>query len=276
MQEAHEGFGEDVMARSCEIIDEGDHLIVVNRNPARRNALTPDFYAGVTEATAQAAREARIGAIVVTGEGGFFCAGGDLNFLRTARDMPHAARRARIEELEAVIRAIRACPRPVIAAVEGGAAGAGFSLALACDMIVAGRDARFTAAYVTAGLVPDGGLTAALTERLPPAMAAEICLLGQPVAAARLHALGVVNALTDEGGALAEAQNIARRLAAGPAEAQAAIKRLLIGATAALWDRQLTAEADSMAYALAAPEAAEGMAAFLGKRAPDFGTLRRG
>jgi len=264
------------MDSTCEIIDEGDHLVVVNRNPARRNALTSGFYAGLIEATALAVREARIGAVVVTGADGFFCAGGDLNFLLTAQGMSEADRRARIEELEGVVRALRDCPRPVIAAVEGGAAGAGFSLALACDMLVAAQDAQFTAAYVNAGLVPDGGLTAALIERLPPPLAAEICLLGRPVGAERLHALGVVNLLTPPGEALAAAQDIARRLAAGPAEAQTAIKRLLTGAAETLWTAQFAAEADAMTRALAAPEAAEGIAAFLGKRAPDFTTLRRG
>ncbi|WP_330449097.1 enoyl-CoA hydratase-related protein [Paracoccus marcusii] len=78
-----------------------------------------------------------------------------------------------------------------------GAAGAGLSLALACDMIVSARDARFTAAYVNAGLVPDGGLTAALTACLPPQMAASMALTGQPVGAERLHALGVIQELTE-------------------------------------------------------------------------------
>jgi enoyl-CoA hydratase/carnithine racemase len=276
MQEAEGSLGEDVMDTTCEIIDAGNHLVVVNRNPARRNALTPAFYAGLTDATARAGREARIGAVVVTGAEGFFCAGGDLNFLMTAQGMPLAARRARIEELAAVVRAIRGCPRPVIAAVEGGAAGAGFSLALACDMLVAAQGAQFTAAYVNAGLVPDGGLTAALVARLPPNLAAEICLLGRPIAAERLHALGAVNLLTEAGGALDAAQDIARRLAAGPAAAQTAIKRLLTGAADALWQGQLAAETDAMAEALAAPEAAEGIAAFLGKRAPAFAAMRRG
>lgn len=264
------------MNDNCEIRDEGRWLTVVNRNPGRRNALSEELYAALEAALARASAEPRLAAVIVTGADGFFCSGGDLNFLAAAASMSGDGRRARIDRLHGVIRAVRACPRPVIAAVEGGAAGAGASLALACDMIVAARDARFTAAYVSAGLVPDGGLTASLTAALPPQLAAEMCLTAAPVTAERLHALGAVNALTDPGGALAAAEALAQKLAAGPAAAQAAIKRLLTGARDRLYEGQLAAEREAMAAALGAPEAAEGIAAFLGKRAPDFARLRQG
>lgn len=262
-------------SETCRIEDAGDHLVVVNANPTRRNALTPGFQAGLAAALATAAAEPRIGAVIVTGAEGFFCSGGDLGFLVKAPGMDEAARLAQIEHLHDLVRAIHACPRPVIAAVEGGAAGAGLSLALACDLIVAARGASFAAAYVSAGLVPDAGLTGALTAALPPQLAAEICLLGRPVDAARLHAAGVVNLLTEAGSALAEAKGIAGRLGTGPAAAQAAIKALLVGARAALTAGQLAAEARAMSQALDTPEAAEGIAAFLGKRPPDFAALRR-
>lgn len=265
-----------MQAETCRIEDAGDHLIVINDNPSRRNALTPGFYAGLTAALASAAAEPRIGAVIITGAEGFFSSGGDLGLLINGQKMPQADRRAAIEDLHDVVRAILACPRPVIAAVEGGAAGAGMSIALACDLVVAARDARFTAAYVNAGLVPDAGLTGALVAALSPQLAAEICLLGRPVEAERLFSVGAVNQLSEPGQALAEAVAIARRLAQGPAEAQAAIKAVLVGARRALVDGQLAAEAEAMSRALAAPEAAEGIAAFLGKRAPDFAALRRG
>lgn len=263
------------MPQNCRIEDRGTHLVVTNDNPQRRNALTPGFYAGLRDALAQAAAEPRIAAVVVTGAEGFFCAGGDLTMLMTAQEMTHSRRRAAIEDLQSLIRAMLDCPRPVIAAVEGGAAGAGFSLALACDLVVAARDARFTASYVNAGLIPDGGLTGSLAAALPPALAAEICLLGRPVEAQRLFDLGAINALAEPGGALSAAEALAQRLAQGPAEAQAAIKGLLTGARAALMEAQLDAEVEPMAIALGAPEAGEGIAAFLGKRAPDFAGLRR-
>ena len=256
--------------------DHGDHLVVINNNPRRRNALTDSFQQGFTEALALAGRESRIGAVVLTGAEGFFCAGGDLSKLQRGPDLAFAERKRIIQDLQDLIRAMIACPRPVIAAVEGGAAGAGASIALACDLIVASREARFTAAYVNAGLVPDGGLTASLTALLPAPVAAEICLLGQPVTAERLHQLGAVNLLTDAGGALAAARELAARLATGPAASQASIKRLLTDARAAMVEGRLEAEAEAMAHALGAPEGVEGIRAFLEKRAPDFAGLRRG
>ena len=140
---------------------------------------------------------------------------------------------------------------------------------------MAARDARFTASYINAGLIPDGGLTGSLTAALPPALVAEICLLGRPVEAQRLLDLGAINAVAEPGEVLAAAEAMAHRLAQGPAEAQAGIKALLTGARAALMDAQLDAEVEPMAIALASAEAGEGIAAFLGKRAPDFAALRR-
>ena len=256
--------------------DHGDHLVVINNNPRRRNALTDSFQEGFREALALATRESRIGAVVLTGAEGFFCAGGDLSKLQRGPDLPFAERKRIIQDLQDLIRAMIACPRPVIAAVEGGAAGAGASIALACDLIVAARGAKFTAAYVNAGLVPDGGLTASLTALLPAPVAAEICLLGQPMPAERLHDLGAINALTDAGGTLAAAQAMAARLAKGPAASQASIKRLLTDARAGMVEGRLEAEAEAMAHALGAPEGAEGIRAFLEKRPPDFAALRRG
>lgn len=258
----------------CEISDLGDRLVVENRNAARRNALTPEFQEGLLHALTLASDEPRIGAVILMGEGDFFCAGGDLNHLLTAQSMDEGERRARIDALNDLIRAVVDCPRPVIAVIEGGAAGAGLSLALACDMVISARDARFTAAYVNAGLVPDGGLTAALAAGLPPQMAAHMALTALPVEAARLHALGLVTELTEPGEAIMAAMALADRLAAGPARAQAAIKRLLTGWRRTAFEAQLAAERDAMAEALASPEAAEGITAFLACRPPDFRALR--
>lgn len=259
----------------CEIRDLGDRLVVINTNTSRRNALSPDLYAGIRQALDTAAAQPRIGAVILTGAGGFFCAGGDLNVLRTARTLTDDGRRAPIEDLAQLIRDILDCPRPVIAAVDGAAAGAGFSLAFACDLIVAARDAVFSAAYVSAGLVPDGGLTASLVAALPPALAAELLLTGRPIDAERLFDLGAINALADPGQSLDVAMAMAEHLARGPAAAQASVKTLVSGARRALMDRQLAAEIPHMARALASAEGAEGISSFLGKRAPDFVSLRR-
>jgi len=249
--------------------DQGDRLVVVNRNVARRGALSPDLYDAITQAVEQAAQP-RVRAVILTAEGGFFCAGGDLNVLIDRRKMTEDERRAQIEKLHDRIRAIRACPVPVIAAVEGGAAGAGLSIALACDLIVAAEGAQFTAAYVKAGLVPDGGLTAALARSLPRPLAMEMCLLGRPVGADRMAALGAVNALTPPGQAEAAAHALADALARGPRGAQGAIRAMVAAAYDSAEAEQLNRERDAMARATGGDEAAEGIAAFLEKRKPDW------
>lgn len=250
--------------------DRGDRLVVVNMNPARRGALSADLYAAIGDAM-QRATEPRIRAVILTSGGGFFCAGGDLNLLIERRTLSEAERRDKIDDLHDLVRAIRACPVPVIAAVEGGAAGAGLSLALACDLIVAATGAKFTAAYVKAGLVPDAGLTASLARMLPRPLAMEMCLLARPVGAERMAALGAVNTVVPPGGADAAANVLADALALGPRDAQRVIRSLVAGAYDATEAAQLDAERDAMARAAGGPEAAEGIAAFLAKRPADFG-----
>ncbi|AAV94082.1 enoyl-CoA hydratase/isomerase family protein [Ruegeria pomeroyi] len=249
--------------------DRGDRLVVVNMNGARRGALSPDLYAAIAEAMEQAA-DPRIRAVILSSEGGFFCAGGDLNVLIERRQLSEAERREKVDLLHDLIRAIRACPVPVIAAVEGGAAGAGASLALACDLLVAAEDAKFTAAYVKAGLVPDAGLTSALARMLPRQLAMEMCLLARPVTAARMADLGVVNVLATPGEAETQAHALADALAQGPRGAQGVIRRLVAEAYEASEAQQLDAERDAMARAAGGDEAAEGIAAFLDKRKPRF------
>ena len=253
------------------IDDLGDRLVVVNCNAARRGALSPDLYAAIVQATDRAA-DPRIRALILTSEGGYFCAGGDLTVLISRRELNENERRARIEELHRLMRAIRACPVPVIAAVEGGAAGAGASLALACDLIVAAEDARFIAAYVKAGLVPDGGLTASLARLLPRPLAMEMCLLARPVEAKRMADLGAINAVVPAGEADAAAHALADALAQGPAEAQRVIRGLVSTAYETTEAAQLDAERDAMGRATGGAEAAEGIAAFLEKRKPVFPT----
>jgi 2-(1,2-epoxy-1,2-dihydrophenyl)acetyl-CoA isomerase len=255
---------------SARIEDAGDRLIVWNGNTDKRGALSPAFYDCIMEACARAS-ERRIRSIILTSEGPFFCAGGDLTVLIQRQSMPEDQRRAGIEGLHDVIRAMRACPVPIIAAVEGGAAGAGLSFALACDIIVAARGAKFVAAYVKAGLVPDGGLTAHLARALPRQLSMEMCLLAQPMLAERMEALGVVNALTETGGAIDAARGFADRFATGPRDAQGAIRSMVAAAYDATEAEQLDRERDAMGHATGAPEAAEGIAAFLEKRKASYG-----
>lgn len=254
---------------SARIEDAGDRVIVWNGNTEKRGALSPELYACIGDAM-KLAEEPRVRAVILTSEGPFFCAGGNLNTIIDRRKMPEAERREKVDDLHDLVRAIRACPVPVISAVEGGAAGAGLSLALACDLIVAAKDAKFTAAYVKAGLVPDGGLTSAMARLIPRPLAMEMCLLGRPVMAGRFADLGAVSRLAAPGKAMDEAMALADVIAEGPRQAQGVIRGLVAAAYETSEADQLDAERDAMAAASGREEAAEGIAAFLEKRAPSY------
>ena len=249
-------------------------LVLSNNNPAARNALSPAFYAAVTIALAEAAADASVGAVVLTGEGGHFCAGGDLRQLARRRELPVEQRREKLEGLHDLIRAVRDCPKPVIAAVEGAAAGAGLSLALACDMLVAAKNAVFSVAYVKVGLTPDGGATAFLAEFVSRQVLTELCLTGERISGERLHALGPVNRLSEPGQAQADAVALAAQVATGPDQAMALIKDLCRQAPRNTLEEQLELEAQYMVRSQESEESREGIGAFLEKRAADFTKLR--
>jgi len=253
---------------------EGAVLVLSNNNPGARNALTPGFYSGLTAALHEAACDATVGAVVLTGEGGHFCSGGDLRQLIHRRELPIAERRLKLEGLHNLVRALRDCPKPVIMAVEGAAAGAGLSLALAGDMLVAAKNAQFSVAYVKVGLTPDGGATAFLAEFVSRQVLTELCLTGERVSGERLHALGPVNRLADPGQALAQALALAAQVAVGPELAMARIKTLCRSAHANTLEEQLELEAQFMVQSQETEESREGMGAFLEKRPADFAPLR--
>jgi len=247
----------------------GAVLLLTISNPGARNALGPEIYGGAIAAFATPAPSVR--AIVLTGADGVFCGGGNLNRLQdTQKNKTPRHQAESIENLHKLTRAMRTCPRPVIAAVEGAAAGAGFSLALSCDMIVAAEDAKFVMAYVKIGVSPDGGGSYSLSTLLPRQLAFELLATGDAIGAPRLHSLGVVNQVVAPGQALGAALKLADRLAQGASVAQARIKRLIGSASEAHFSAHLDLERDNFAEALFEPEAREGIAAFLEKRKPDF------
>src|SRR6185437_427114 len=179
-----------------------------------------------------------------------------------------------IEQLHGWIEALRNCTKPVIAAVDGAAAGAGFSLALACDMIVAGSSAKFLMAYVKAGLTPDGGATWFLRQALPRQLATEILIEGKAIEAQRLFELGVVNRVVADNSALDAALAWADDLAELSPNAAAGIKSLIGEAETNSLSSQLLAEKRSFVNALHHPDAQEGISAFFDKRKPNFQCAR--
>ena len=249
---------------------QGRVLVATNNDPATRNSLSWDFYEGFREAVEAASVDAGIGAVVVTGAAGFFCSGGNVSGLQERAQADYPTRRSSVDKLHAMILAMRACPKPIIAAVDGGAAGAGASLAAACDLVVAARDAYFSVAYIKIGLTPDGGATAFLGTALPRQLMAEMVFTGDRIPVERLYTLGLVNRLTEPGQSLPTALEMAARLADGPAAALAVGKRLIDQARLNGLKEQLDHEADGIATALGGAEGREGIAAFLEKRKPDF------
>jgi len=245
-------------------------MVLTISNPELRNALGPEIYAAGVEALIAADSSPDVRSVVITGEGATFCAGGNLQRLLDNRQRPPEVQAQSIEGLHSWIEAIRTFPKPVIAAVEGAAAGAGFSLALACDFIVAAENAVFAMSYSTVALSPDGGATWSLAHALPRQAASELLMCGERVGAARLQQLGVVNRVTGPGHALDEALALAQRLNERAPNAIASIKELLAEAPGNTLNRQLAAERDHFVQNLHHPNAGEGIAAFLGKKAPRY------
>jgi enoyl-CoA hydratase/carnithine racemase len=248
-----------------------DVLVLTLSNPGFRNALHPDMYAAGVEVLSTAGHSAQVRAIVLRGADQFFCAGGNLNRLQANRQLDPSVQRESIELLGSWIEAIVACPKTIIASVEGAAAGAGLALALACDMVVAADNAKFTAAYVKTALSPDGGATWFASRLLPKNVAYEMMMLGDVLTATRLHQLGVINSLVSAGQADDTAIALASRIASGPQATLGRIKRLLSAAQQNDLATHLVQEREAFIDSLWSADCAEGIDAFLNKRAPQFG-----
>jgi enoyl-CoA hydratase/carnithine racemase len=249
---------------------EGATMVLTLSNPSQRNALGPEMYAAGIEAFNGAESSAEIRSVILVGEGRWFCAGGSLQRLQANRGLAPSVQAESIEALHAWIDTLHAFPKPVIAAVEGAAAGAGFSLALACDFVVSARDAVFAASYSNVALSPDGGLSWHLAQSLPRQIASEWLMLGERLDPARLHALGLVNELTDNGQALARALALAGRINARAPNSMASIKELLGEARGATLAAHLSQERDHFVRNLHHANAGIGIAACLAKETPRY------
>lgn len=245
-------------------------MVLTISNPTLRNALGPAIYAAGVEALHFADSSNDIGSVVITGEGAQFCAGGNLQRLQDNRSQDRSVQASSIDGLHAWIEAIRSCRKPVVAAVEGAAAGAGFSLCLACDLIVAARGAVFVMSYSNVALSPDGGGSWHLARALPRQTASELLLGGERVSAERLYTLGVVNRVAENGQALADALALADTLNAKAPNALASIKELLNDAQQHSLPVHLAAERDAFVANLHHANGAEGIAAFLAKRSAAY------
>ena len=248
----------------------GAVLVMTLSDPATRNTLSHQVIAAGIEALNVAEADADLRAVLLRGDGGHFCAGGNLHGLLERRHAGPPAQIEMLEHLHQFVEALRTFPKPVIAAVDGAAAGAGFSLALACDLIVAAEDARFILSYGRIGLSPDGGATWALMQALPRARVQQLLWLGEPVSARELFDWGLVASVATSGQSFGEALRLAERLAAMAPNALASAKELLQQAGRHSLTEQLAAERDHFVANLFHANGAEGLNAFLEKRPPDF------
>ena len=249
---------------------EGATLILTLSNPEFRNALGPEMYAAGVEALNAAESSPEVRSVIITGEGGLFSAGGNLQRLQANRQKPPEHQAQSIEGLHNWIEAIRTFPKPVIAAVEGPAAGAGFSLALACDMIVAARNSVFVMAYSSIALSPDGGGSWSLSRSVPRQLASELLMCGERIGAERLQQLGVVNRLADAGQSLQQALQLCEQINARAPNALASIKELLSDADSNTLNSQLARERDHFVKNLHHTNAGIGISAFLNKQKPEY------
>jgi len=249
---------------------QGQTMVLTLSNPEHRNALGPEMYAAGVEALNAAETNPELRSVIITGEGSIFSAGGNLQRLQNNRQQPPEVQAQSIEGLHSWIEAIRTFPKPVVAAVEGPAAGAGFSLALACDLIVAATNSVFVMAYSSIALSPDGGGSWSLSRLIPRQLATELLMCGERIGAERLHQMGIVNRLTEPGQALQQALAWTAQLNARAPNALASVKELLAEADTSTLNAQLARERDHFVKNLHHANAGIGIAAFLQKETPRY------
>jgi 2-(1,2-epoxy-1,2-dihydrophenyl)acetyl-CoA isomerase len=268
---------DDVLYR---VADNGVAWLVLNR-PESGNALTPLQRGRIQDILDAAALDVGVRAIVLTGAGDrHFCAGGDLRAPRPEPPRPPGAperpvgtvMRALESNLGAqrLIAVVQDCPKPVIAAVNGAAAGLGAHLALACDLVIAADTARFIELFVRRGIIADGGGAYLLTRLIGPQKTKELMFFGDDVPAAEALRLGLVNAVVPAAELEAQAQAWADRLAAGPTMAIGLMKRLVNAALENDRGEAFRAEALAVEVVVQTADGNEGVQSFVERRTPEF------
>jgi 2-(1,2-epoxy-1,2-dihydrophenyl)acetyl-CoA isomerase len=242
--------------------------LTLNR-PDKLNALNDEMHFALRAGFQRAADEAAVRAVLLTGSGRGFCAGADLGDRDPRKQRPDLA--AIISRLyNPTLRLIRSIDKPIVCAVNGVAAGAGANLALACDIVLAARSAKFIQAFSKIGLIPDAGGTWSLARILGEPRAKALALLAEPLDAETAAAWGMIWKAVDDGALVGEAEAIARRLAAGPTRGLGLTKRAIQAAAENSLDAQLDLERDLQGEAGRTDDYAEGVVAFLEKRKPEF------
>ncbi len=246
-------------------------LTLTMNRPDKLNSLNVELTTALLDAFRCAAADPQLRAIILTGAGRAFCAGGDLALITDARG------RNAGQELESLIRggsqlALAICDTlvPVLAAVNGPAAGAGMNVALACEIRIASENASFGQNFAKVGLFPDFGGTYFLPRLVGPARAAEMFYTGEMISAAEAERIGVVNHVVPHDRLVEEARTLAVQLAAAPPIAARAVKKVLFGSERAALERALELEVQQQVKCFLSEDCTEGLRAFFEKRAPQF------
>jgi 2-(1,2-epoxy-1,2-dihydrophenyl)acetyl-CoA isomerase len=239
--------------------------------PEAMNAADAQLGDDLLQALSAAASDDAVRAVVLTGNGRAFCSGADL---RSGFDLNEQGRpdvqKALRERFHPIILAIRQMPKPVIAAVNGAAAGIGCSFALACDLVVAGKSSYFLLAFVNVGLVPDGGSSVLIPERVGFARAAEMAMLGERIPAPKALEWGLINRVVSDETLVDDAGALADRLAKGPTRSYAGTKQQLNAWSFSRMEAQLELEASLQQEMVGSQDFIEGVTAFVEKREPRF------
>lgn len=262
------------MAFETVLYDEADGVATITFNrPEVMNATNDTFYRELAGLIGSIAKNDAIGCVILTGVGRGFCAGADVKSMNP--DMELLARRKRHRWiLSDILRPLIALEKPVIAAINGAAVGAGFNLALAADIVIASEAAIFSQIFTRLGLVPDLGGLYLLTRVVGLNKAKELCFTAKKVSAAEGLKLGFVNHVVPPDALMIEARKLAVEIAAGPPTALAMIKTLLNKSSNSTLEQMLEYESFAQTVAYTTPEHLEGVKAFREKRAPQFRAKR--
>jgi enoyl-CoA hydratase/carnithine racemase len=261
------------MSYKCLLYEVHDGIATLTLNrPERLNALGDTLREDLHDALLRCSQDPEVRVVVITGAGRGFCSGGDVKSMserdQAARTPAPAERFAPMRDR--IVLAMRDCPKPVIAAVNGAAAGAGMNLALACDMRVASSAAKFSQAFVKRGLHPDWGGTYFLPRVVGVAKACELIFTGDTIDAAQALELGIVNAVVSADALMPETYKLARRIADGPPIAIALAKRAIFHNQEVDLRAALEFETFAQNVTRETEDAKEGVRAFVEKRAPVF------
>lgn len=246
--------------------DGGVAVIRLNR-PERLNALNDPMRERLAELCMQASSDTQVRAVVLCAAGKTFCASGDVS---TMGDFTVVSARARLQCAHRMIRALADVEKPVIAAVQGAAAGIGWSMALACDVVYAARSAYFSQVFKNVGLAPDGGALYFLAQNIGLLRAKELVLSGRRLGAQEAYELGLVTRVVEDDALEAEALALAQTLAEGPTLAYGLGKRMFRQVYAPALEAYLDMESWAQTTALMSDDHREGVVAFLEKRRPRF------